>query len=72
MSAFDKWIESFNPSADEFEIAVLAWNAALEQAATVCDEYQRERNKFTVKDGQEGYPYVPADCASAIRARIKR
>ncbi len=37
-------------------VAQQAWNAALEHAAKVCDEYQRERNKFTVKDGQEGIP----------------
>jgi hypothetical protein len=37
------------------------------QCAVVCDGLQHQRNKYIEEDGAEGKPFVPRDCAEAIR-----
>ena len=37
------------------------------QCAVVCDGLQHQRNNYIEKDGAEGKPFVPRDCAEAIR-----
>lgn len=38
-----------------------------EQCAVICDGLQHQRNKYIEEDGAEGKPFVPRDCAEAIR-----
>ena len=37
------------------------------QCAVICDGLQHQRNKYIEEDGAEGKPFVPRDCAEAIR-----
>lgn len=37
------------------------------QCAVICDGLQHQRNKYIKEDGAEGKPFVPRDCAEAIR-----
>lgn len=40
----------------------------IERCARVCDEMAEARKMFMRTDGNHGKPYVPSDCAAAIRA----
>lgn len=40
----------------------------IERAAAICDGMALARAMFIKTDGTHGTPYVPSDCAAAIRA----
>lgn len=72
MTAFEQWANyfrenyrAFNP--DEHDIAELAFDAALEHAAKICE------SKYGHYDGSQHNVYIDADeCAEAIREEISK
>ena len=47
MSAFDEWRDTTSGwTEDELQLAEVAWNAALDEAAKVCADIQRKTDKW--------------------------